>query len=111
MVEPIRVQQTSGTTGDLFGVSFTDPNNGTAVGTDYTTAIILRTTDGGATWVSQYSGSDVQFSAVSFTDANTGTAVGSLGAIVRTTDAGSHLDRTNKWDIQFAPRGFFHRCK
>ena len=40
-------------------------------------------------WVNQYSGSDVQFSAVSFTDANTGTAVGSLGAIVRTTDAGS----------------------
>ena len=38
---------------DLYGVSFTDANNGTAVG-DYGT--ILRTTNGGTTWTSQSSG-------------------------------------------------------
>jgi hypothetical protein len=36
--------QTSGTTNDLHGVSFTDANNGTVVGDDGT---ILRTTNGG----------------------------------------------------------------
>src|SRR5262249_47563818 len=68
-----------------------DPNNGTAVGADFntSTAVILRTTDGGATWVSQYDGTEAQFSAVSFTDANTGTAAGSSGTIVRTTDGGN----------------------
>ena len=38
------VTQTSGTTNDLHGVSFTDGNNGTVVGDDGT---ILRTTNGG----------------------------------------------------------------
>ncbi|MCH7516832.1 MAG: hypothetical protein IIB08_06895, partial [Bacteroidetes bacterium] len=47
------VEQSSGTTEQLDGVSFTDSDNGTAVGYNGT---ILRTTDGGTTWVSQNSG-------------------------------------------------------
>jgi len=43
-------EQTSGTTNDLEGVSFTDSDNGTAVGKDGT---ILRTTNGGATFVEE----------------------------------------------------------
>ena len=44
--------QTSGITEHLQGVSFTDSNNGTAVG-DY--GIILRTTNGGVTFINQIS--------------------------------------------------------
>ena len=70
----------------LNGVSFTDPNNGTAVG-DY--GVILRTTNGGLNWISQTSGTSWQLWGVSFTDANTGTAVGDAGIILRTTNGGA----------------------
>jgi photosystem II stability/assembly factor-like uncharacterized protein len=80
----------------LTAVSFTDANNGTAVGLGGT---ILRTTTGGWnwTWVSQPSGTTRNLWGVSFTDANTGTAVGGEGTIGRTnwlwgvtfTDAGT----------------------
>ena len=45
----------SGTTFQLRGVSFSDANNGAAVGDSGT---ILRTTDGGNSWVPQSSGTD-----------------------------------------------------
>jgi photosystem II stability/assembly factor-like uncharacterized protein len=77
-------------------VSFTDANNGTAMGFSWSsfpsTGTILRTTDGGATWVAQDSGTTNTLNGVSFTDANTGTVVGggpSGGAILRTTDEGA----------------------
>jgi len=69
----------------LNGVSFTDANTGTAVGEAGT---IVRTTDGGETWVTQDSGTTSALNGVSFTDANTGTAVGQNGTILRTTDGG-----------------------
>lgn len=75
------VPQDSGTENDLRGVSFTDANNGTAVGDSGT---ILRTTDGGATWVRQDSGISGHFYGVSFTDADNGTIVGSGGTVLRT---------------------------
>src|SRR5712675_302837 len=71
---------------DLFGLSFTDSNNGTAVGLNGT---IIRTTDGGRHWMRQTSGTTDALLAVSFTDANAGTAVGENGVIVRTTDGGT----------------------
>ena len=71
----------------LYGVSFTDANNGTVVGRYGT---ILRTTDGGATWVEQDSGTTNDLKGVSFTDANTGTVVvGFNETILRTTDGGA----------------------
>ncbi len=70
----------------LQDVSFTDADTGTAVGWHGT---ILRTTDGGATWVSQSSGTTNVLQSVSFTGAQTGTAVGWFGTIVRTTDGGA----------------------
>src|SRR5438067_13776314 len=74
----------------LFGVSFTDANNGTAVGWYGT---ILRTTDGGRNWVNQPSGivgTKSGLYGLSFTDANTGTAVGGVlnATIRRTTEGG-----------------------
>ena len=75
--------QTSGTTNTLKDVSFTDANNGTAVGDD---GEILRTTNGGTNWISQTSPIISYLHGVSFTDANTGTVVGSNGTILRTTN-------------------------
>jgi hypothetical protein len=66
-------------------VSFTDANTGTAVGDAGT---IVRTTNGGTTWVAQTSGTGSFLFGVSFTDANTGTVVGGPGIILRTTDGG-----------------------
>jgi photosystem II stability/assembly factor-like uncharacterized protein len=49
---------------------------------------ILRTTDGGETWVSQSSGTGNILYGVFFTSTNTGTAVGARGTILRTTTGG-----------------------
>src|SRR6266568_5336372 len=72
---------------DLFGLSFTDASNGTAVGLHGT---IVRTTDGGRHWIVQPSGTTNWLYGVSFVDANIGTAVGANGSILRTTDGGRH---------------------
>ncbi len=87
------VPQPSGTTKTLYGVSFTDQNNGTVVGFEFGgTGIILRTTDGGNNWVEQTSYSLPQgassFFAVSFSDANTGTIVGEAGIVLQTANGG-----------------------
>ena len=79
--------QNSGTTNDLSGVSFTNINNGTAVGFNGT---ILRTTNGGTNWTPQSSGTMNNLVDVSFTDANNGTAVGVSGIILRTTNGGTN---------------------
>jgi len=66
---------TTGTTEVLRGVSFADSTTGTAVGDD---GVILRTTDGGSSWMHQLDtdGSTWDLQSVSMIDANTGTAVG-----------------------------------
>src|SRR5581483_8810953 len=76
-------------------------NTGTIAGFELGgTGIILRTTDGGDTWVEQTNYTLPQganaFYAVSFSDANTGTAVGYEnpdGMILRTTDGGNSWAR------------------
>ncbi len=83
--------QSSGTTNDLHGVSFTDANTGTVVGSFGT---ILRTTDGGTNWTPQSSGTTWDLLDVSFTDASTGTAVGFSGTILGTTNGGTN------WTLQ-----------
>ena len=80
------ISQTSGTTFALYGVSFTDQNNGIVVGSS---GKIMRTTNGGATWISQTSGTTKQLSGVSFIDVNNGTVVGDGGTILRTTNGGT----------------------
>lgn len=49
---------------------------------------ILRTVDGGETWVRMISGTGAGLLDVDFADASTGTVVGSNGRILRTTDGG-----------------------
>ena len=85
------MSQPSGTTNDLYGVSFADQNNGIAVGSDGT---IRRTTNGGTTWMPQSSGTTNDLYEVSFNNANNGTAVGANGTILRTTDGGT------TWNLQ-----------
>ena len=68
----------------------TGANTGTAVG-DFGT--IVRTTNGGATWVAQNSGTRNLLRGVSFSDATTGTAVGSGGTILRTAAVDDGCER------------------
>ena len=57
-------------------MSFTDANTGTAVGLEGT---ILRTTDGGTTWVTEYTTTFSSPAAVSFVDVNNAFVVGEDG--------------------------------
>ena len=72
--------QQSGTTELLTGVSFTDVSHGMVSGVF---GIILRTTDGGETWVLETTPTDYDLSRISCTGANNGTAVGYGGSIFR----------------------------
>ena len=80
------VQQTSGTNVNLEDIQFIDANNGWAVGWDNT---ILKTTDGGQTWVTKRSIVKGPFIyGVYFWDANKGWAAEDNGSILSTTDGG-----------------------
>jgi photosystem II stability/assembly factor-like uncharacterized protein len=79
----------------LSGLSVSGANTATVVGSadDYSCScggygLILRTTDGGATWSLQDSGQSWGLTAVSFVDANIGTVIGGGGAILRTNTGG-----------------------
>jgi len=81
----------SGTSNHLNSICFPDTNIGYAVG-DYGT--ILKTTDGGLIWTSQFSDDSYHFNAVSFIDPDTGYIVGYRyltgypGIFLKTTDGG-----------------------
>jgi hypothetical protein len=69
----------------LNSVVFTDVNTGYAVG-DWGT--IIKTINGGTTWITQPSGTSENLNSVFFTDSNTGYVVGSGGTILKTTNGG-----------------------
>jgi photosystem II stability/assembly factor-like uncharacterized protein len=58
---------------------------------------LLKTTDGGANWVTQTPGTGISIRRIYFSDAQTGWAVGNSGAILKTTNGGTKLDSPNKW--------------
>ncbi len=78
--------QTSGTTFALNAVSFTDVNNGWAVGNNGT---IRHTTNGGAGMDRTDERNDNNLFCVSFSDANNGAAAGYLGTVLNTTNGGT----------------------
>lgn len=85
------IQQTISICDMLNGVCFTDVNNGWAVGYEYISypaGIILRTTNGGATWNQQTSGTQQNIQVVSFSNSSKGVVVGSNGTILNTVDGG-----------------------
>ena len=71
-----------GMTSDLFDVWFTDAQHGVAVGSG-----ILRTTNGGTSWIQVVDASRV-LCRVHFTDVRVGAAVGYGGTVFRTSDGG-----------------------
>jgi len=80
--------QMSGTEQPLYGIYFSDVSTGTAVGIYGT---ILRTTDGGKTWVEQNNGgNNSHLFDVAFINSDKGVVVGILGTILRTTDGGEN---------------------
>lgn len=86
----------------LTGVSFAaDGRHGWAVGHD---ALILGSSDGGATWARQFQGENLQdsFLDVLALDATRAIAVGAYGLFISTTDGG----RT--WERRSAAAGDFH---
>jgi hypothetical protein len=72
------INQTSGTSNDLFGVRFIDANNGLVVGEGGT---ILSTTNGGLAWMNQSSGTNANLYSVFYNSGNW-IIVGSEGTII-----------------------------
>lgn len=71
-------------------VCFIDANNGTAVGVNQMGGggIILRTTDGGESWIDRTSQTYDYLSSICFINENVGIIIGSGGTILRTTNGG-----------------------
>jgi photosystem II stability/assembly factor-like uncharacterized protein len=79
-------QQSSGTTQNLWGVSFADSFSGNSIG-DFAT--ILRTDNGGDNWNPQSCGVSSNLYAVSLYDSSLGMAVGNDGSILTTSNGGT----------------------
>lgn len=75
--------------GALYGVAFTDINNGWIVGNQIGETI-QHTTDGGNTWVSQYFQIYPSLWGISAANSNDAVAVGYVGSILTTNDGGSN---------------------
>jgi photosystem II stability/assembly factor-like uncharacterized protein len=74
--------QPSPGTGILFGLSFSAPDTGTAVGE---LGAIVHTDDGGTHWLPQHSGTTATLNAVHFVTPGLGIAVGGGGVILRSS--------------------------
>ncbi len=101
--------QTTPTQNDLWSVSFSDKNIGTAVGTTSTKTTILRTTNGGMNWTLQKIDEMMQLYGVSFLNSNIGVAVGD-GHLISTLNGGStwnihHLSPYNYQNVVFLKSG------
>jgi photosystem II stability/assembly factor-like uncharacterized protein len=77
----------------LRGISFSDVDNGWAVGDQGT---IVHTTDGGTTWVKQESGITEHLQDVEFLNNQTGIAIGVFAALLKTDDGGEHWTDISK---------------
>ena len=82
-------QQSTGTGEDIFSIDFVDANEGWAVGTVDSIAVIMHTTNAGANWTMQISGVTEPLFSVFFVDDMNGWAVGANGTIIATADGGT----------------------
>ena len=80
--------QTSGTTRNLESVSLCNGNENTGYVAGWS-GTILKTTNGGTTWVTQNAITTRGLRSVYFVNVNTGYAVGGLGEILKTTAGGN----------------------
>ncbi|MDQ3020464.1 MAG: YCF48-related protein [Bacteroidota bacterium] len=98
------IQPTNLGTIQLFAVHFTDGVTGTAVGgSQFDTATIIRTTDGGANWIQQNPNTTNLLRGVYFLNSTTGFAVGNNGTILKTSDGG------NNWIVKSTTQFLFLR--
>jgi photosystem II stability/assembly factor-like uncharacterized protein len=81
----------------LQDIFFTDENTGIAVGDNGT---ILKTFNGGQSWVIQESGTQKNLNGLFFSNSNTGIVVGDSGLIMRTTDGGKSWNTQNIFTYQ-----------
>jgi len=80
----------SGTTYDLFGVSFPEDLHGWAVGcNDFDSSVVLHTTDGGVNWQIQRMIRTAWAWGVSYVDTLNGWICGPIDTILKTTDGGT----------------------
>lgn len=86
--------RSSGTSSNLYGVSFADSMHGWVVGND---KVMRATVDGGASWtpvglpaLAGFTASQLDLRAVAFADADTGIAVGAYQTVYRTFDGGAN---------------------
>jgi photosystem II stability/assembly factor-like uncharacterized protein len=90
-----------GVTSTLYSVHFTDSLHGWAAGgSNYDSSIVLRTVNGGRTWVHQSTPvRSARLKAVAFVDHATGWVAGDNGALRKTVDSGA------TWTAQSSPSG------
>jgi len=81
--------------GDLLlcQASFVNRDKGWAVGTK---GVVIRTSDGGKTWVAQQSGTEKNLFSVCFVDDQNGWVVGEFGTIIHTADGGESWKSQSK---------------
>ena len=91
-------QQPSGTNRHLFAIDMVDADTGYVVGgVSFEPPTILKTTDGGMTWVSLAAPGFMRISrGVAFLSPDTGIVAGGFEDIIRTTNGG------NDWDVVFS---------
>jgi len=82
---------------NLNGIWFTNSMNGWVVGYLGT---IIRTVNGGTTWLPQTSNTTESLSKIMFIDATTGITVGFNGTIMKTTDGGSNWNQLTSGTMQ-----------
>jgi len=85
-----------GTDADLIDLHFVSPDKGWVVGRGPT---ILKTVDGGKTWISQQANIDQDIYSVFFVDENCGWVGGNKGAIIKTTDGGRTWNQCNSGTV------------
>lgn len=84
--DPVIRQQVTGLTQRLNKIQMLDANNGWIIGEGGT---ILRTTNGGLSWVPQASGTTANLRGLHFVDLHRGWVVGAGGLILATSEGGS----------------------
>lgn len=96
-------KQATGTDRKLYGVDFQDPSKGWIVGEQ----IILRTTDGGASWQKR-TDSSLFLNEVQFVDSSYGWALGH-DTLIHTTDGGSTWNRQGNLQSDLQDLSFLDR--
>ena len=89
------VKQNSGITNSLYSVSFSNNQNGWAVGTG---GKIVSTNDGGTNWFEQTSNETMSLNDVHFINNATGWSCGKNG-VIKTTDGGKNWTRVYTTDL------------